>query len=174
MKISSALKAGSPLFAAAFIAVMPAGASAQTLQMWVRESAADAGDMTGARIERCLAPFDIDVDFRLGNRVGVVFNSLRALLRQISGDLIGIGQASVGFDRIKIDSWNSVLCADGFERQWVLCRYRLDIDVQIKGCLALTSELVVVRKRIHYAASAKDLAGMPVTVSSGSPDIESV
>ena len=51
MKISSALKAGSPLFAAAFIAVMPAGASAQTLQMWVRESAADPGQADDRPLE---------------------------------------------------------------------------------------------------------------------------
>ncbi len=41
MKLFSALKAGVPLFAASFIAAMPVTAFAQTLQMWVRESAAD-------------------------------------------------------------------------------------------------------------------------------------
>ena len=41
MKLSRALKATIPLLAASLIAAMPTGAFAQTLQMWVRESAAD-------------------------------------------------------------------------------------------------------------------------------------
>ena len=41
MKLSSAFGPSVPVFVAAFLASMPAGASAQTLQMWVRESAAD-------------------------------------------------------------------------------------------------------------------------------------
>jgi len=41
MKFFNALKAGAPLFAASLIAWTPAGVFAQTLQMWVRESAAD-------------------------------------------------------------------------------------------------------------------------------------